>query len=842
MSFKSIPIFLFFLIFMVQPVFSQFYGEIYNKDRNKKVDEDEIDPLEAEYYNRYNFERIQSEQASIREQERMDSIDRVRRWIMATPEELRKLGVSEEYVQELIYLNAMQDSIVNTGMDIYNYRGVGTATEDPDSLSLGQIRGMIEYQKQLLIDKAFSLPDAYVYGHEFFRRNITRLLDDTPVKMRPPENYILGEGDEVNIVLWGRNERNSVYTIDQMGSIFPEIVGKIYLNGIEFSKAKKIIKNRYASVYGDLEDKIEISINYFRMINVNISGEVFNPGGYKFSSINSVFNALTAIDGPNDLGSVRNIMIKRNGKDVKILDIYEYLTDPDSKMDFYLEENDYIVVPAAGPIVNISGEIRRSHNYEMEAGEGIKDLIVYAGGLKADAFTKTINIKRFENNRETLIDVNLDSLTTFNTDFILQNGDSIFVYKIPPNLRNYVDVMGAVRVPGRYQLKKGDRISDILYKAEGPLETADLSKSYVLRLSNELKKQIVPFSLKDVLLNQQSPDNFLLRGLDTIQIIDMEDSRQYYQVYVSGEVNFPGEYEFAEGMTLGDLLALSGGIKSEATASRLEISRMIQEADQDIVSKNDRIIMKRVDINLDRKILKEDEDYELRPYDRIFVRMSPNFEIQQNIIVAGEILFPGEHSLLKKDERLTSVINRAGGLTDFAYQKGARLYRSEDSLGYVLVDLEEVLKNPKSKYNYILTDQDSIYIPKQRDIVTLRGAMSFFDFDSIPQINVPYEPNRTAKHYISKYGSGFGQFGKRNRTYVKQANGQVHKVKDYWIYKKYPKVDQGGVIYVDITDRKKNEKDRKRKKRNRNWNDAFDSLTSKIATILTILVLVQQAQ
>lgn len=852
-------------LLLFQAVQAQFYGEIFDKNRNKNNSRSmprriggDFERFDQRAFNRYDFDAYYAEADSLREMElaKMDSIVSNRQKIGTSPEELRKLGVNDTLIAEIVRLNELQDSLKQLALGLAAKQKSKNATAQRDSISFDELDELIQKQKDKLIEKAFSLPEAAVYGHEFFRKNLVHISKENEIKLYPPDNYVLGKGDRLNITMWGRADFNAIYTIDDYGAITVPLAGKIYLEGITYAASKKLLQQKMEQFYGKDANQLEITLVYANMISVHVVGEVFNPGTYRFPSVNSAFNVLVAMEGPNQIGSVRNINIQRGDKKIADLDVYQYLLNPDSRQDFFLTNNDYIFVPPLGKVVHIKGEVRRSHSYELKDGEGLFELLDFAGGLRANAYTKNINIKRFVDNREVLVGVNLDSLRSNKSNFALLNGDSIFVSTIPNSLRNYVEVMGAARVPGRYQLNKGNRISDVLYKAEGPMEEADLDRAYVLRLDEDLQKVVHTFSLKEVLLNQNSPDNILLQPLDTIHILSKRDFRKDYTVNISGEVNTPGEYQYAEGMTLLDLINWSGGFKREAGNSRLEVSRMVQiEGRSSLIKSDERIIMKRVDIDENLKMDSTNALYLLKPFDRISVRRSPDFELQQNIVIYGEIYYPGEYSLIRKDDNVGLLIERAGGVTPFAFQEGTRLYRKEDSLGYVLLNLEDVLRRPKkSRYNYVLTEGDSLYIPKITDIVTLQGAIGFFDVeylsqaekqqiktDSLIQISVPYFGKKSARRYIEKYGAGYNRYGKHSRTYVQMSNGEVRKARNYWFFVKYPKVERGATVFVDVSDRKKFEKERSERRKNRNWNDAFDSFSSKIATILTIFVLVQQA-
>lgn len=825
---------LLFGLFIAPNAYGQLGGlDIFSGSRNKE------EPKETRDYNKYDIEKYVQE----RNKPPADSSSLKQR-LMVTPEELYKLGASPELIEQLMELNFKQDSLQMIQDELDKMRYEKSLGGKSDSLNINDIRKVIELQKAEIIAKALALPAAYVHGHEFFRKNLMKPYDKN-IDTRPPPHYIMGVGDEINVVMWGNIDYNQVFTIDQAGAITPDLAGRIYLRGLTYENARQVIKNRFAKVYDLNESKMDVSITYARVIATNFVGELFNPGSYRFPAMTSVFNALVAIDGPTQLGSVRNIHIRRGGQTIKNLDVYEYLNNPDSRLDFFLEENDYVVVPALGKVVNISGEVKRPFNYEIKTGEGLQDVIEFAGGLKAEAFTRTINVKRYQGNKEVLIDIDLDSLRVFNTDFLLENGDSIFVYRVPVGVRNYVQVVGAVQVPGKYEIKKGDRVNDILLKTKGVLDEADIGRAYVIRLQEDMTKQMIPFNLDDVLSDVYSPENIALQNLDTIEVISRKDTRQDFYVKILGAVQKPGTYQYAEGLSLSDLIYRSGGMLKEAANTRVEVSRMIRFSDE-LTGKNseDRMIVKRMEVGRDLSIDRNEEVYQLQPYDHVYVRVAADFEEPQTVKLFGEVVYPGEYTLLSKEERISSLVDRAGGFTKYAFMQGGKLYRWRDSTGYVLLDLTDALQNPKkSKFNYILADKDSVYVPEIKNLVTLGGAIGHFELDTIPQISVPFEEGRRADYYVKRYGAGFGKYAKRSRTFVKQPNGKVQKTRrPMGLFKVYPKVENGATVFVDVTQREKNRPQREKRRKNRSWNDAFDKVASITVTLLTILLLVQQAR
>ncbi|MEO5674170.1 MAG: SLBB domain-containing protein [Chitinophagales bacterium] len=633
------------------------------------------------------------------------------------------------------------------------------------------------------------LPRSAIYGHDFFRNKSFQIFSRT-TDAQAAGNYIIGLGDQISVNVWGYSSYSGSYTVDQNGSIMPEGVGKIYIKGLTLDKARQLIRSRFATYLDMPNSQIEVTIIYSRVITANIVGDVFNPGSYSIPAINTAFNALIASGGPTDLGTVRNIFVKRQGNTVRKLDVYKFLLDPNSSTDFFLENNDYIFVPPAEKIVSIGGEINRPYKYELIDGEGLGDLITYAGGLTAKAYTRAIQVKRFTGNQYVLLDVNMDSLNKTKGKFPLLNGDEILISTVPQDIFHFVKVSGAVRQPGQYNFNEGMRITDILSQSHGLKESAMTDRAYIIRKNADLTSSYVTFIPANIIKNPGSGENILLQNLDELVFFDKQTFVDTVMVTIEGAVRLPGKYTYANGMTLRDLLFSAGGLKPEAANTRIEISRY------DSSGTNAPHVVQTFAIDRNLQIASPGDDYNIAPFDFVFVRSVSALDTQMVVTLTGEVMYPGTYSLISKDEKLVDVIQRAGGLTQWADANEGTLVRKEENRGLVFMELDKAMKNPESRYNILLKGGDEIDIPVTNDIVSVSGMINFPYKDSLGFLNAPWKEGKRAKWYVKKYGLGFAPDAKRPRTYVIQPGGTVQDPRRWTFIRIYPKVQKGASVVV----------------------------------------------
>lgn len=676
-----------------------------------------------------------------------------------------------------------------------------------------------------------------IYGSQLFVNENIQNFESTSI-LRASDDYILSTGDELNISIWGYSNYNNTYIIDENGAITPMRVGRIYLKGLKFGEAKKLLKRKFQDFFDLKNSEFEVLLNYSRDITVNIVGEVNKPGSYQVKGYHTAFNALYTAKGISGLGSYRDIKIKRNGKIIANLDIYKFLVAPSEVKDIYLEDGDYIIVGTYTNRVKVEGAVKKPMTYELIDGECINDLIQYSGGLKYYAYTKNVQLERYEGNIKKVYDINLqeDSFKTFR----LKDGDELFIRTLPDQYENFVEVIGAVNIPGKYSMEDSMTIWDLINKAEGLSHDAFIDRVYLVRTDENLVKHYKSLDLKDIVANKNSEANLTLENMDKVTVFSKNDFLEKDSVKIVGAVRKPGNYVFGEEMNLKDILYISGGLKREAAISRIEVSRIIDYSDDLGVYRPIRTIVKVIEVDYNIQVNEKDALFKLKPMDQLFVRTEPIYEKHQNVSLIGELNYPGTYTLLTDNDRLSDLLKRAGGVSDWAFLAGAKLYRSEKDLGYMFLDLEDVLDNEKSVYNYILKAGDTLFIPKINDLVSITGAVEYPMIDSIGRINSPYIKGKRAKYYVKQFAVDFDRENGalRRKTTVILPNGMVKKTKNYLLFKRYPKVEKGSIVNVGIKDKKI--KEEKVKPEPVDWNTLFESFTVKVTAILTLYFLVNR--
>lgn len=763
----------------------------------------------------------------------------------------RQKGVSESQIQKLrARLKAYQSSNKGGGESIPESRVAERA-----------VSGSITKPSPNKISDT----DSNIFGAEIFRNE--NLTFAPNLSLPTPENYVLGTGDEILIDLWGSTKLFFRLVVSSEGVVRPENTGPIYVNGLTIKQASNRLIDQLSQVYSGLKSVngnepsifYQVSLGQIRTISVEIIGAVELSGTFSLPSLATVYTALQASGGPSEAGTFRNVRLIRNNKIVTTVDLYDYLVSGMKTNNLTLKDGDVILVPNYQTRVDLKGEIRIPGYFETKDEETIQDVLRFAGGFSSQAYRESITLKRNGEKQRHILDVAKEQFEII----VPQDGDIVEVSRILQRFNNRVLVQGAVLRPGEFELTNGLTLKQLIEKSDGLRGDAFVKRATIYRTNEDFSQSTIPVDLGE-LLNGSIPDIRLLRE-DIVRVPSIYDLREEYFVQINGEVLEGGVYPYFQGMTVEDLIVLSKGLKESASGAIIEISRRNKGSSVNSMAE---IISISIDISL--SLANEDKRSVLQPFDQVYVRKSPGYTVQEQVAIEGEVLAPGEYTIQKKDERISDLLERAKGLTPYAYPPGAILIRrtefsnprSKDvinqlflqelrkkilsnesslksidqielierlnkieSLSYrdnendligsrikkdliediteqdslirdikiveeepVAIDLDEILKNPGSKYDLIVRPGDVISIPGKLETVRLAGEVT-------SPLNVRYDKSYSFKDYIYQSG-GFLESAKRGRSYVQYPNGERKGVKRFLWFKKYPKVEPGSTIFV----------------------------------------------
>ncbi|MGC4100051.1 SLBB domain-containing protein [Ferruginibacter sp.] len=667
------------------------------------------------------------------------------------------------------------------------------------------------------------------YGMQLFRSGAVATITDLST---PPLDYPIGVYDQIIVSLWNGAEATLDYTVARDGSIFPTGLGKIYLQGLTFEQVRSLIIQRFKS-YVPATTNITVSLGQPRTVSINVAGEVNKQGPVTVSAFTNAFNVIALAGGPTDLADLRDILIKRNGRVIDQLDVYKYLTTGDFGKHIYLENNDFVIVQTVKKRVKAEGRFRRPMYYQLKDGEGMKALLKFSGGLQTDAFSSGVKVYRTELEQQTIKDVNATAIVNptndprlRDQDFDLQDGDIVKVIAVNPGLLNKVEIKGEISYPGQYEIRKGDRLFDLINRAGGITRNTYLPRAYIFRGggdSTNIKTSRVDVNLSGITSNDTaSIFNVPIYTNDQILLFNNNQfgDRQYVEIF--GEVRKEGKINKYGGMTLQDLLYLAGGLKQSAEYGRIEIASVLDLDSAKREQTPTRVILKQIKVSPNLDIDTASANIVLKPYDQIYVRKNPTFELQELVQINGLIKYPGPYPRLGKYERLSSYIERAGGIKENADLSGAILYRKKtqyfrdnvtkhvnsltDSLGGIIldsaqasinevsqepvsIDLFKALKYKESKYDIILQEGDIIFVPEINPFVSVKGTVQ-------SPLKLTFDKEHTnLLYYVDKAG-GYGRRPWKSRIFVQYANGKSKRTKNLFFFHFYPKVAEGSTVNV----------------------------------------------
>lgn len=716
----------------------------------------------------------------------------------------RQSGKSDQQIGKELLASGVTPEQVERLKQKYEDSRTSSETVASDQVISGQRRERPRSSSDTLAVEIPPVPDPAERGADsraVFGRNVFRsraLTFEPNENQATPENYRLGPGDEVIIDIWGENERSLREEISPEGNIMVEQVGPVYLNGLTIKEANAKLRGVFGQIYAGVSgdspaSEVRVTLGRLRTIQVNVMGEVEMPGTYRLSSFATVFHALYQAGGVTDIGTLRNIRVLRSGREVASVDIYKYLFHGDSKDDIRLEEGDIVLVPSYDLLVEVTGCVKRPMRYEMEAGEPLSQLLAYAGGFTGDAYGREVRVVRTMGREHELFNVDSVGYGTF----ALMDGDSVAVGRVLDRYANRIEVQGAVYRPGMYELGEGTHtVRELIGRAEGLREDAFRGRALLFRERDDLTPEIVAVDLEGVLSGRLT--DISLRRNDVLVVSSVHDLEDRGGFTIGGEVARPGVYPYAAHTTVEDLIVQAGGLLDGASTVKVEVSRRLKDPKSTTPSNG---VGKVYAFSLKEGLVVDGEaGFELAPFDVVEVRRSPGYQPQRQVVLDGEVVFTGNYTLIRKNERLSDLVKRAGGITDDAYVRGGRLIRrmneeeravrdaalraaqqnrGADSVSLeklmaddyyaVGIELDKALSNPGSDYDVVLREGDRLVVPEYVSTVKINGDVMY------PNTTV-YLKDKRVKYYIAQAG-GYGARAKRNKAYIVYMNGRVARVK-----------------------------------------------------------------
>lgn len=696
--------------------------------------------------------------------------------------ELARRGVTQEQAQRVKELYERQS-------------GTNPATMQGTDLNEARLREETKDETSGMLDEQPTTEELAreerVFGRNIF--NTRNLTFEPNSNMATPPNYRLGPGDEVIIDIWGASQNTIRQTISPDGTINVQELGPIYLSGMTVEEANRHLRQELGKLYSNENNQIKMTLGNTRTIQINIMGEVVQPGTYALSAFSTMFHALYRAGGVNRIGSLRNVQLVRNGKKVATVDVYDFIMQGKIKDDIRLQEGDVIIVPAYDLLVKMSGNVKRPMKFEMKKDETLAALLKYAGGFDADAYSRNVRIVR-QNGEE------YEVKTVDEMDYSvckLRDGDVVTVGAILNRFTNKVEVKGAVYRPDIYELNgQVNTVRSLIEKAKGLMDDAFTNRAVLQRQRDDLTSEIVSVDVK-ALMEGRIPD-IPLRKNDVLYIPSIHDLQDRGNVTIYGEVAKPDSYPYADNLTLEDLIIQAGGLREAASTVRVDVARRIK--DPKSVNSTDSIGQLYSFGLKDGFVIDGQPGFVLQPYDQVFVRRSPGYQVQQNVRIDGEVVFGGTYTMTSKTERLSELVKKAGGVTGSAYVRGAKLTRVAnaeeirrmqavirlmsrelgeamiDSLGIrveptftVGIDLEAALAHPGGDADLVLREGDVLHIPEYANTVKINGAVM------VPN-TVSYIKGEGVKYYLNQAG-GYSQHAKKSKKFIIYMNGQVAKVK-----------------------------------------------------------------
>ena len=718
------------------------------------------------------------------------------------------------------------------GAQRVNAQGAPLVTTQVMPSGSGNTEGLAESRPQVYIPDTVDnkVNGKHVFGRDIFNKK--NLSFEPAMNVSTPQSYVVGPGDKVNLDIYGGSQKSQQLEVSPDGVIVVEGYGPIHIGGMSVAQANTKLREELGQRYKS--STIRMTVGQTRTVQVNVMGEVAAPGSYPLSAFATVFNAIYMAGGVNGVGTLRNIKVFRGGRLLTTVDVYDYILNGKLAGNVHLQDNDVIIVGPYECIVDIQGFVKRPMAYEMKPNETIATLLKYAGGFANRSYKNAVRVHRTAGDRYSAYQVKEFDFSQFR----LADGDSVIIDSIQGRYENTVEIQGAVFHPGMYDLGANPSVRSVIENAGGLTEDAFKTRAVLHRMKEDRTRRIVSIDLDGIMAGTAA--DVTLENEDVLYIPFRREAMAQRTLTIFGEVQFPGTYEYADDMTIEDFILQAGGPTDAASTARVDVSRRIVDPS---ATTTDKTIAQTFSFSLQNGYVVDGKrDFTLQPYDEVFVRKSPGYQPQRNISVVGEVLFEGVYSLPTKNVRLSDAIKAAGGFTDEAYVRGARvervlnpdeLFRVEqlirmarmqtgqgldttqvtrmDSIYYVGINLDKAMENPGSDYDIVLREGDRLVVPEYNGTVKINGNVMYPN-------TVAYSPGKPYKWYVNQAG-GFGMRAKKSRTYILYQNGTVTKAKGN------SKIEPGCEIIVPAKTRTTQE-----------TIAQIGSLSTTMATVVTLLV------
>ena len=685
---------------------------------------------------------------------------------------------------ELLAKGVSADRLLQLRQKYESLQSSGTSLTMSEDLDRSRVDNGEQFQQKS--NKQDSTAKSRIFGHDIFR---SKNLSFAPnMNLATPVTYVLGPGDEVILDIYGASQSSTKYKISPDGAITVTDIGPIPISGMTVAEAQNKVREKVGGYYRD--SNIKLTVGQTRTILVNIMGEVENPGTYALSAFATVFNALYLAGGVNELGTLRDIKVSRNGKVISTIDVYDFILNGNLTGDVMLQDNDVILVGAYENLVTVEGCVKRPMIYEMKDAESLDVLLRFAGGFTGDAYRNKLRVERLNGDGLTVHNVERRDFQTFAS----LDGDIVVASPVIERYRNTVFIDGAVFRPGKYKLSQNvNSVKALVEQAGGLVEQAFVTRAVILRMNPDRTLTNVTVDLDGIL--NGTADDINLQNEDRMYISSLKELNDLQYLTISGEVMKPGEYRYARNTSIEDLIVMAGGLKESASLLNIEVARRIVSEENESGDKMAEVFSLSLSEGLS---IAGETKFSLEPYDIVIIRKNPSYKEQEKVSIRGEVFYEGDYVLRDKEERLSDIVTRAGGMTDKAAVANAQLIRKysdieigqkkqmlemaatradslailselKDSTYTIGIDLEEAINNPGSMADVVMYPGDEIVVPILNNIVKISGEVLYPN-------NVSFSKGKNYKYYIKQAG-GVKKTGQQSQAYIIYANGQVSPVR-----------------------------------------------------------------